>query len=88
MSTQVTLGHGGRSDLMLGRPWQVLGIAALTLAAAAARVALQFDVERTRLWMAVAASLFLAATVVWGAFLIPKMVRRAWALRDAAPPPV
>jgi uncharacterized protein involved in response to NO len=76
VSTQVTLGHGGRSDLMLGKPRPVLAMAALVLLAAAARVALQFDPERTLWWMAIAATLFLAATVVWGAFLLPKMARR------------
>jgi hypothetical protein len=62
---------------MLGRPIPVLAIAALTLAAAATRVAMQFDAERARLWMAAAASLFLAATLVWAAFLLPKMLGRA-----------
>jgi uncharacterized protein involved in response to NO len=76
VSTQVTLGHGGRSDLMLGKPRPVLAIAALTLLAAGARVAFQFDVERGRWWMAIAAGLFLTATLVWGAFLVPKIARR------------
>jgi uncharacterized protein involved in response to NO len=78
VSTQVTLGHGGRSDLMLGKPRSVLAIVTLVLLAAAARVALQFDLDRTRLWMATAAGLFLLATVVWGAFLLPKIAQRAW----------
>ena len=65
VSTQVTLGHGGRSDLMMGKPRQVLAIATLTLLATAARVTLQFDVERGRWWMAMAAGLFLTATIVW-----------------------
>jgi uncharacterized protein involved in response to NO len=78
VSTQVTLGHGGRSDLMLGRPRPVLAIAALVLLAAGARVTMAFDPERTLLWMAVAASFFLGATAVWGAFLLPTMARRAW----------
>jgi uncharacterized protein involved in response to NO len=85
VSTQVTLGHGGRSDLMLGRPRPVLAVAVLTLLAAATRAAMQFDPGRPRLWMAVAASLFLAATAVWGAFLVPKMARRAWPRRDGSP---
>jgi len=84
VSTQVTLGHGGRSDLMLGRPRPVLAMAGLTLLAAAARVAMQLDGGRSRLWMAIAAALFLAATTVWGAFLVPKMARRAWP-RSAGP---
>jgi uncharacterized protein involved in response to NO len=85
VSTQVTLGHGGRSDLMLGKPRAVLALAALTLLAAAARVALQFDPERARPWMAAAASLFLAATAVWGCFLIPKMARRVWRRGGGSP---
>ena len=85
VSTQVTLGHGGRSDFMLGKPRPVLAIAALTLLAAAARVAMQLDLERTRGWMAAAASLFLAATAVWSWFLVPRMARRIWPCGSAPP---
>jgi uncharacterized protein involved in response to NO len=86
VSTQVTLGHGGRSDLLFGRPRQVLAIATLTLLATAARVMLQFDVERGPWWMAMAAGLFLTATIVWAAFLLPKIARRCWS-RGLGPGP-
>ena len=62
---------------MLGKPWQVPAITALMLAAVISRAAMEFDPQRFFLWMKVAAVLFLAATVTWGAFLIPKLIRRA-----------
>ncbi len=77
VSTQVTLGHGGYSNLMLGKPWQVPAITALMLAAVIPRAAMEFDPQRFFLWMEVAAALFLAATATWVVFLIPKLFGRA-----------
>ena len=77
VSTQVTLGHGGHADLMLGKPWQVPAITVLMLAAAIPRAAMEFDPQRFFLWMEVAAVLFLAATATWAIFLIPKLFGRA-----------
>ncbi len=34
------------------------------------------DLDRFFFWMAIAATLFLGATLVWGVFLIPKIVTR------------
>ena len=76
VSTQVALGHGGYSDLMLGKPWQVPAITALMLTAVIPRAAMEFDPRRFFLWMEVAAVLFLAATATWAAFLIPKLFGR------------
>lgn len=74
VSAQVTLGHGGYSELMLGKPWQLAAIGALMLAATIPRAAMEFDPRRFFLWMGCAAFLFLAATLVWAAFLVPKLV--------------
>jgi uncharacterized protein involved in response to NO len=74
VSTQVTLGHRGYRSVMLGRPWQVTAIAALMAAAMAARFAMEFDRARYFTWMVAAAACFVAATAVWAAFLVPKML--------------
>ncbi len=55
----------------------VLAIATLTLLAAAARVTMACS-SSTPTWMAIAAGLFLTATMVWGVFLLPTIARRSW----------
>jgi len=74
VGAQVTLGHSGHRDVMLGRPWQVWAIGALGLVAIVARGLMQVDPARYFVWMGVASGAFLAATVVWLVFLLPKMV--------------
>jgi uncharacterized protein involved in response to NO len=74
VSTQVTLGHRGYSDVMVGKPWQVPAIGSLMIAASAARFAMDFDPARFFLWMAVAAFFFLLGSAVWLAFVLPKMI--------------
>ncbi len=80
VSTQVVLGHGGRSDLMLGKPPQVVWLASLALLAIVPRALMEIDPRRYFLWMGLAAFLFLAALLVWGVFLAPLLAPR----RDAA----
>lgn len=77
VSTQVVLGHGGRSDLMFGKPAAVAAIAILLLAAVAPRALMELDPQRYFLWMGVASFLFLSAVAAWAAFLVPKLVARA-----------
>jgi uncharacterized protein involved in response to NO len=79
VSTQVTLGHRGYRSVMLGKPWQVVAIGGLMIAATVARVSMEFDRPRYFSWMAVAAATFLTATAVWVAFVLPKM--RSTAMR-------
>ena len=76
VSTQVTLGHCGFKNLMLGKPWQVPAIGGLMLAAMLCRVVMDYDPDRFFVWMAVAASCFLLSTVVWAGFLVPKLRSR------------
>lgn len=71
VSTHVVLGHGGRSDLVNGTPWQVGAIALFLVAATAARVAMTVLPMHRDAWMATAAVFFLAATLVWVGFLVP-----------------
>ncbi len=74
VSTQVTLGHGGYAAMLQGRPWQVGVIGFFTVLTMVPRALMEFDRARFFEWMAVAAVLFLAATITWAAFLIPKML--------------
>ncbi|MFQ5744339.1 MAG: NnrS family protein [Acidobacteriota bacterium] len=74
VSTQVTLGHGGYEQLLLGKPWQVLVIGALMMLAIIPRALMELDRARYFGWMAATSILFLAATLVWASFLLPKLV--------------
>jgi uncharacterized protein involved in response to NO len=76
VSTHVILGHGDRSDLINGRPWQVGVIAILMAAATAARVAMTMQPLHRNAWMATASFFFLSATVVWALFLVPVLLQR------------
>jgi uncharacterized protein involved in response to NO len=76
VSTQVTLGHGGYSELVIGWPWQVATIAALVVAAIIPRALMDLDPSRFYVWMALAAALFLSGLLVWAVFLVPKMLAR------------
>ncbi len=75
VSTQVTLGHGGFSSLLGGRPWAVVAIGAFALLALGPRIAMSIDPDRFFLWMGVAAALFIAALVSWVVFVVPKLAR-------------
>ncbi len=83
VSTQVILGHGGYRRQMTGRPWQVAAIGALVIAAMVPRALVDFDPARFSLWLGTAALLFLAATVVWASFLVPKLAVRESGKEDA-----
>jgi hypothetical protein len=74
VGAQVTLGHGGYRDVMTGSPWPVVGIGAAMGAATVARVLMEADRPRYLLWMAVASGCFLAATLLWLGFLVPKIL--------------
>lgn len=76
VSTQVTLGHRGYRQVLLGKPPQTAAIGVLMALAAAARVTMEFDRVRYFDWMGVAASAFLAATLTWLVFLLPKIAVR------------
>jgi len=76
VSTHVILGHGDRSDLINGQPWQVGIIALLMVAATLSRVAMTMQPLHRDAWMATASFFFLSATVVWALFLVPVLLRR------------
>jgi uncharacterized protein involved in response to NO len=74
VSTQVTLGHGGYSQLVTGRPWQIAAIAGLVGAAVIPRALMDLDPAHFYLWMALASGSFLCGIAGWAAFLLPKML--------------
>jgi uncharacterized protein involved in response to NO len=76
VSTQVVLGHGGHREQMLGRPWQVPTMGGLIVAATLARALVEFDRPHFFAWLGLAAALFLASTLVWALFLVPKILSR------------
>jgi len=69
----VTLAHGGHAQLVKGRPWQVPALGALLLAAVVCRALVDFDQARFFIWLGSAAACFLAATLVWGSLVLPRL---------------
>jgi len=65
----VTLAHGGREDLVRGRPWQVPVYGVLTLVAMVLRGLVDFDPQRFFLWLACASASLLLATLVWASLV-------------------
>jgi uncharacterized protein involved in response to NO len=76
VSSHVVLGHGDRTDLLNGRPWQTGAIAVSMLAAMLARAAMVVDFGHRNAWMATAAVFFLAATVFWMMLVVPVLAKR------------
>jgi uncharacterized protein involved in response to NO len=76
VSTHVILGHGDRTDLVNGRPWQTGAIALAMVAAMLCRAAMVLDVGHRNAWMATAAFFFLAATAFWMLLLLPVLAQR------------
>ncbi len=74
VSTQVVLGHGGHQQQMTGRPWQVGAIGGLVGSAIMGRALVDFDPSHFFLWLGLSAGAFLAATLVWVLFLVPKLL--------------
>jgi uncharacterized protein involved in response to NO len=75
VALHVALSHGGRPELLAGRPWQVWCTGLLLLAAVAFRLLGGFDPARLRPWLALAAGSFLLATIAW-AWLVGPALRR------------
>lgn len=82
IAAQVSFGHGGRRDEVMGKPVTVPVVGALALAAAVARAAMELQPERYRLWMGAAAVLLLAALLVWSAWVVPTWRWRRAPARD------
>jgi uncharacterized protein involved in response to NO len=73
ISTHVVLSHGGASRPLETRPWPVALMGALLLVAVLLRALVNVDAAHPYRWLGSAAALFLAATVVWAAFLIASL---------------
>jgi len=61
----VSLAHGGRPELVHGRLWQVPALGLLILLAVVFRGLATYNPDRQQLWLGTAATMFLAATLVW-----------------------
>ena len=67
LSNDFVLSHGARPEQLHGRPWQLVVTAGLLAVALCARVLADVDPARTAMWIAIAGSFFLCATIFWGA---------------------
>jgi len=70
IATHVTLGHGGRRDLLGGNPVRVIAIAVFVLAAMAMRVTAHLWPERYYEVIGVAALVWIAGSVAFAAILL------------------
>jgi uncharacterized protein involved in response to NO len=80
VSAHVALTHGGWGDLLRGRPPPAIAMAALLAVAVVARMLVVFDQTHFYVWLGIAASAFLGATLAWAMLFIR-------GLRRATPPP-
>ena len=76
VSLHVTFLHTGHDRLADSWPWPVALVALLTLGAAGVRVYADAVPRRYFESLTLAAELWLAAALVWGVYLVPKIVRR------------
>lgn len=76
VSMHVTLAHEGHPEALSARAPSVLGLGAFMAAAVVFRILVDADPDRFLLWLGLAASSFLVATLLWGWRLLP-VLRRA-----------
>ncbi len=76
ISTHVVLSHGGSPKLLEQRPWPLALMGLLLIAALVLRVLVNTDQAHVYRWLGGAAAAFLAATIVWAAFLVSSLRRR------------
>lgn len=69
----VLLAHGGHERLVRGRPWQVPAFAGLLLVSLVSRWMVDLRPEWFQQWLAISASTFLLATVVWASLALPRL---------------
>lgn len=72
----VAAAHGGRPDLVHGRPWQVPAIGVVLALALSARCAMVFDPAWLWRWMGLASGSFLFASGLWGSLVLPLLWSR------------
>lgn len=83
VAAHVTLGHGGFYEKQRGWPIAVIGYGVLFGLAVVARALATTTSIYYLNWVGVAAALWLAGALVWGAFLLPKL----WRKSNPPPPP-
>jgi len=74
VALHVTLAHGGEPKLTRARLPSVALFGTLLLTAAMLRVLVLYDPARLQLWLTASSAVFLAATAVWGALAVPRLV--------------
>jgi hypothetical protein len=84
VSFHVVFLHTGRAALALRRPWPVAVVGTLVLVAACARACAEHFSQRYFEALAIASSLWLAAALLWGAYLFRLLVRSGRATAGAA----
>jgi len=80
VSAHVALTHGGQAELLRGRPRPAVAMVALLALALAGRILVVVDQTRFYLWLGIAASAFLAATVAWTMLFIKGLTRMTQAV--------
>jgi len=76
VGAHVTLGHGGDTERLRTRPWQITAMAALVALSVILRALMEIDRPRFFFWMGCAAAAFLAATLVWACLVLPYFAKR------------
>jgi len=77
IALHVVLSHGGAPKLLGASPWPVALMGALLLAALVLRVLFNVNPAHAYRWLGSAATCFLAATLVWGGYLLRSLRPRA-----------
>lgn len=77
VAAQVSFGHGGRREEILGRPPLLALIAAAALVAVLARVGMEFDPQRYFPWMELAGVAWLTGMLLWAVWVLP-VLRATW----------
>jgi uncharacterized protein involved in response to NO len=74
VSLHVALSHGGHPERLARSPGAVRTMGALLLAAVAARLLAGTDPVRLKLWLAMASTCFLVATIAWASLALPAVL--------------
>lgn len=75
IAAQVLLGHGDYPELVRGWPVAALVLCVCMSGALLARVLMELDRPRSFGWLGLAAGLFLLATIAWGRYVGPGILR-------------
>jgi uncharacterized protein involved in response to NO len=71
VAAQVSFGHGGRREEVLGRPPLLALLAVAAAVAMGARIAMETDPQRYFPWMEIAGVAWLTTLLLWGVWVVP-----------------